>query len=298
MPFAGELAALGTSIAFSFTSVFFTLAGREVGSPIINRSRLLVATVLVILLHWLLMGQPLPLDASFERWWWLGLSAVIGLVLGDASLFQAFLMIGPRLSMLMMALAPVLGAILAWIFLDEVLTTKELVGIALTIGAVMWVVSEGLEIRQDRDVRQYVIGLLFGLGGAMGQAGGLVSSKIGLEGDFPALSGNLIRVLVAMVVIWTFTILRGQAWKGMQRLRAHPRAVRLLIFGTITGPVTGVWLSLIAVQNTPVGVASTLSSLMPIFLIPIGYVVFQERITRRAVSGTVLAFVGTVLLFL
>jgi drug/metabolite transporter (DMT)-like permease len=68
--------------------------------------------------------------------------------------------------------------------------------------------------------------------------------------------------------------------------------------GVIMGPVLGVWLSLVAVQRTSVGIASTLTSLTPIFLIPISYVVFSERITRQAVLGTLIAFAGTVLLFL
>jgi drug/metabolite transporter (DMT)-like permease len=59
-----------------------------------------------------------------------------------------------------------------------------------------------------------------------------------------------------------------------------------------------VWLSLIAVQNAPVGVASTLTSLTPVFLLPLGWLFFKERITQRAVVGTALAVAGTAILFL
>jgi drug/metabolite transporter (DMT)-like permease len=63
------------------------------------------------------------------------------------------------------------------------------------------------------------------------------------------------------------------------------------------GPFLGVWLSLIAIQRTEVGVASTLMGLSPIFLLPIGYLVFSERFGWRAVSGTMIAMVGVWLLF-
>jgi len=53
----------------------------------------------------------------------------------------------------------------------------------------------------------------------------------------------------------------------------------------------------VAVQNANIGVASTLSSLTPIFLIPISYFMFKERATKQAVVGTVIAIVGMVLLF-
>lgn len=300
MPFVGELAALGTSLCFSFGSILFTLSGREIGSITVNRVRLLVAALLVMLLHTLSFGRPIPLNAETERWFWLGLSGFVGLALGDAFLFQAFVLIGPRLSMLMMALAPVLGAVLAWLFLGETLTALEIVGIGITLAGIMLVISErrGQNQPEITDNRRYIVGLLCGLGGAVGQAGGLVLSKKGLVDNFPALSGNLIRLLVALVIIWALTIINRQLINSYRTIRANPRAFLLLTGGAILGPVLGVWLSLVAVQNTNIGTASTLSSLMPIFLIPISYVVFKERVTRQAILGTVIAFAGMVVLFL
>ena len=303
MPFIGELAALGTSLCFSFGSTQFTVAGRQIGSPLVNRTRLLIALLLVMLLHFLTFGQLLPLDATPERWFWLGVSGFVGLVLGDACLLQAFVLIGARLSMLMLSLAPVIGALLAWIFLGEALVPREVVGIAVVLIGIIVVIVErsngstpGTEGSNDR--RQYFIGLLFGLGGAAGQAGGLVLSKLGMGGDFPALSANLIRLLAAAAVIWLIAIVNRQLFSSFRTLRANPRALLSLTNGTILGPVLGVWLTLVAVQNVNIGVASTLSSLMPIFLIPISYFMFGERVTRQAVVGTLVAVAGMVLLFL
>lgn len=302
MPFVGELAAIGTSLCFSFGSVLFTRAGREIGSSLVNRARLLVSVLLVMAVHALTFGQVLPFDAAGERWFWLGMSGFIGFALGDAFLFQAFVLVGPRLAMLMMALAPVLAAMLAAVFLREVLMPIELLGIGVTLFGIMTVISErrgrGVAPASAEDTRRYVIGLLCGLGGAVGQAGGLILSKLGLAGGFPALSGNLIRLLVAMLVIWALAAANRQIGRSYQTLRTHPRAVLWMLGGAVLGPVLGVWLSLVAVQNTEVGVASTLSSLMPIFLIPISYFAFGERVTRQAVVGTAIAFAGMVILFL
>lgn len=296
----GELAALGTSLCFSFGSVLFTISGRKMGSPLVNRTRLLVATLLVMLLHTFTFGKPIPLDAGADRWFWLGLSGFVGLALGDAFLFQAFVLIGPRLAMLMMALAPVLGTLLAWLFLGETLIPIEMIGIAITIAGIMLVIGErNTQTKTETtDKRRYVIGLLCGLGGAVGQAGGLVLSKMGLVGGFPALSGNVIRLSIAVIIIWILAVANRQIINSYQTLKANPRALLMLTGGAVLGPVIGVWLSLIAVQNTNIGVASTLSSLMPIFLIPISYFVFGERVTKQAIVGTLIAFVGMVILFL
>lgn len=300
--YLGHLAALGTSVAWSFTSVLFTLAGRRVGSPVVNRTRLLLAILLVAVTHRLTLGSFLPLDAEPFRWGWLALSGLIGFVLGDTFLFQAFVLIGPRLSMLLMALSPVFSTLLAWVLLGETLTALELLGIALTLGGVMLVVAD----RQNGDSRalavesprQYILGVLYGLGGALGQALGLYASRMGLVGDFPALSGNLIRLLTAALVMWLLAAARGQVRASVQAWRARPDALKFVIGGAIFGPFIGVWLSLLAVQHAPMGIASTLMSLAPVLLIPISRALFGDRITARAILGTAVAFAGTALLFL
>jgi len=299
--YTGELAALATAFCWSFTSIFFTLSGRMVGSPVVNRTRLLLAVVMVSLMHWVLEGQLLPLDAEPSRWGWMGLSGVVGFVIGDAFLFQAFVMIGPRLSMLLMALNPVMGVVLAWALLSEELAVIELAGIFLTIGGVAWVLAErhqGTSSLPDVSPRYYLVGVLFGLGGALGQASGLILSKQGLEGDFSALSGNLMRLIASTSLIWLLAIAAGKARSNFQALQARPRAIRLLIGGAIAGPFIGVWLSLIAVQHAPVGIASTLMSLTPVILLPLGRVFFNEAISQRAIGGTLLAMLGTAILFL
>jgi drug/metabolite transporter (DMT)-like permease len=303
--YTGELAGLFTSLCWSFTSIFFTLSGRIVGSPVVNRTRLILALVMVAGVHWVTQGQVFPVDAEIERWGWFALSGVVGFALGDASLFQAFVMIGPRLAMLMLSLHPVIGTILAWVLLGERLSAAELLGIALAVSGVAWVVTDRQNTNRETgdslantDRRYYVIGILFGLGGALGQAVGFIASKQGLEGDFPTLSGNIIRLLIATVTIWTFSALNGSAMKGIQTLREKPQAIKFILAGSVAGPFIGVWASLVAVDRAPVGIASTLTSLAPIILIPLGRLFFKERITPRAIVGTALALAGIVILFL
>jgi len=298
----GQFAALGTAILFAFGSTLFTLSGRLVGSTLVNRTRLLIAVLVVMLLHTLMFGEPLPLDAGDGRWLWLGLSGLVGLAIGDALLFQAFVMIGPRLSMLMMALAPVLGVVMAWVFLGETLTAQELAGIGLTVAGIGVVVSErqGKQKNASLNVdtpRQYIIGLLFAFGGALGQAGGQVLAKPGLSDAFSPWSALVIRLLIALIAIWGISILRGEVMKSYRTLRAQPRALTFVSIAAVTGPVLGVWLSLVAVQRAPVGVSSALIAMTPIFLIPISFLVFKEHPTVQAILGTLVAVGGTVLLF-
>ncbi len=294
----GEIAALGTSVCWTFTSIFFTISGRRVGSIIVNQARLVLAIVFLSITHLLVQGQWLPAHAGLDRWFWLGLSGVIGLVLGDGFLFYAFVLIGARRSMLLMSLVPIISTMTAWLFLGERLSALEIVAVGLTVGGIAWVVSERGEVDGvQTDRRRYGLGVLAGIGGALGQAVGLVVSKKGMVGDFAPLSATLMRMIVAALVIWAYALLRGRA-AGTLKALTDRRASLAVLGGAIAGPFLGVWLSLVAVQLTRVGIASTLMALPPILVLLPSVWIFNERIGLRALIGTSVAIGGTALIFL
>lgn len=293
----GELAGLATSFFWALSSVFFTRSGKQIGSVNVNRIRLVFAVALVMLAHQVTQGSFLPLNAGPERWMWLGLSGFIGLVLGDSFLFQAYVLVGNRLGTLMLSLSPVAGVMIAWMFLGERLTPPEIAGIVLSLSGVALVVLKGTPGNGGvHDRRRFVLGILSGLGGAIGQAAGLVLAKKGLAGDFPALSGVVIRMLVAAAAIWVVTLLLGQIRSTLKAAR-NPSALRSVGAGAMVGPFIGVWLSLVAVQLTFVGIASTLTSLAPIFVLPMAKFVNKEDVNRWAVLGTAIAVAGVTVIF-
>jgi drug/metabolite transporter (DMT)-like permease len=274
-----------------------TVASKQVGSVLVNRVRLLWATLFLAVTHLLLQGEVLPIHAEPSRWGWLGLSAVIGLVVGDGLLFHAFTLIGTRLSMLLMTLAPVVSTLLAWTFLGETLSPVEIGAVIVTVSSVAWVVLErGNSAPVDGNPKHHVIGVLCGIGSAFGQALGLILSKQGMVGDFPPLSASLIRLLAATVTIWLWALIQGQVRPTIEGLRDR-RARWAILGGTVAGPFVGMTLSLAAIQLTHVGIASTLMSLSPVLLLPLVHWIFKERISQRAIVGTVVAVVGVAMIF-
>jgi drug/metabolite transporter (DMT)-like permease len=293
----GALAALTTAVCWSFTAIFFSFSGRIVGSDVVNRSRLVLALLLISLTHLLLQGSLFPLSAEPYRWGWLALSSVLGLVLGDSFLFRAYVLVGPRLSMLMMSSVPIISMLLAWLFLGETVSWVEFGGIMLTVAGIGWVVTERGRGGSVVEQKQYGLGLFFGFLGAVGQSSNLVAAKFGLAGDFPTISATAIRILVAALILWLLAGLRGQVRYTFKQLR-HRQAFPAIVGGTITGPFLGIWFSLVAVQLTRVGIASTLMALPPVILIPLGYAIYRERVSPRAIVGTLVAFAGIALIFL
>lgn len=261
--------------------------------------RLLFALVLLITAH-LLLKIPLPLNAGSEHWLWLTISGSLGLIMGDAFLFQAFIWIGPRLSMLLMSLNPAIAAVMAWIFLGEWLNGWQILGILITLSGITWVVLErNGKLNQSHEQNpNYLKGVLFGLGAAFGQAAGLVTAKKGLADGFPALSATLLRFIAAFVILWGYTLVRGQVRSSFQRGFQYPRSIALIAAGATTGPLLGVTLSMLAIQHAEVGIASTLMALPPLILLPISYFLYKERFGWQAIVGTVIALVGVGMLFL
>jgi drug/metabolite transporter (DMT)-like permease len=296
----GEIAALLTAACWSFNSVVFTLAGKRVGSSAVNSVRLWIAFPALLLLHGVLFGTPLPLDIELDRFFYLGLSGVIGFVIGDAMLFESFLLIGPRRAMLLALLVPVFGAFLAWVFLGETLRILEIASIMVTIGGVAWVVAERTAPQGDPaspPPRKKLLGIWLAVGGAAGQALGLLFSRQGLADDYSAISATLVRVGVAALVLALFSLVRGSLFRHLAGMK-DGIALLEIGAGALTGPVLGVILSLVAIAHTHIGVASTLMSLTPVLLLPVSHFLFKEKITSRSIVGTLVALLGVVMLFL
>jgi drug/metabolite transporter (DMT)-like permease len=293
--YLGETAALGTALCWSFGSMAFTIASRRLGYWPVNILRLTVALVLLVAAHWVITGTPIVANIAWHHWFWFGLSGIIGFVIGDTLLFKSFSLIGARLGMLMMALVPVFGILIAWIFMHEVLSVRQIIAILVTLSGVTWVVLARTNLHIEK--RHYLVGILCGMGGAAGQAIGLVLSKKGLAHDFSPLAGNILRILVATVVVWSIALMQRRM-RFTVRLVKDRKGAAAMAAGAFLGPFLGVWLSLIAVQHTFVGIATTLMALPPVFLIPLSRWVFKEKITTGAVLGTVLAVAGVALIFL
>ncbi len=297
MNFIGELAGLATSFFFAFTSIIFASAGQMVGSQVTNRVRLIFALLYLVILNMVLFREPLPLSAESSRWIWLGLSGVIGLSLGDTFYFQSLISVGPRLGSLLLSLAPIFGSVIAWIFFGETLTLLQSTGIVCALAGIAWVVMSHEE-PPDTPHGHTRRGVFFGVLAGLGQALGLVLSKQGMLGEFSPFQANVIRMLAASLFIWGWTFIGGQAGLTMRTLRERPQVLRLLALGALVGPVLGVSSSLLAVQHTEIGVASTLMALPPVIILPISYFVLKEKIGWQAILGTLLAIAGVAVLFL
>jgi drug/metabolite transporter (DMT)-like permease len=293
--FLGELAALLAALLWAFNSLLYTVAGRRVGSNTVNTLRIWLALFLLTGIHLLIYHTPLPWTMDPKALFYLAMSGVVGLVIGDGCLFEAFVLIGARLGMLMMLLVPIFSTIFAWLFLHEKLVLIEIVGIFVTVLGIAWVIFEKNENNTGPKAK-LAWGIFLGALAAFGQALGLLFSKMGMKGGVNAISANWVRMAAAAFSILVLSLLLGRMahhWQGLKNRKAFLE----IGIGAVIGPVLGVCLSLVAIVKINVGIASTLMSLSPVMLIPLSYVFFKERVSVGVVIGTFVALMGAMILF-
>ena len=118
MSYEGELAGLFTALLFAFSSLGFAMASRRVGSFVVNQLRILLAVLFLVTLHLALFGRFWPEFLSNRQAYYLVVSGIIGLTLGDLFYFHALGLVGPRLGTLLMSTFPIF-TVLAYGFLGE-----------------------------------------------------------------------------------------------------------------------------------------------------------------------------------
>ncbi len=198
----GELAAIGTAVLWTLSALAWTSAGKSMGALPMSFIRLLVACVYLSVYGTVVRGLPLPLDADADTWLLLAGSGFFGFFIADVCLFKAFLLIGPRLSLLLQTLSPPLAQIIAWIFVGDKLVTKDWMGMAISLAGVIWVLLEQPEVPAEQERHQNMgRGVLLALISAVAGAIGAFLSKIGI-GNYDAAGATYIRVLVRSSVTW------------------------------------------------------------------------------------------------
>jgi len=293
--YTGEISALGVAFCWTLSALFFEMAGSRIGSLAVNVIRLVMAILLLGIATWITRGLFLPLDATMYQWFWLSLSGFIGFFLGDLCLFYSYSLIGSRMAQLVMTLAPPITAFVGFVFLGERLSWFKLTGILITVSGI-FIAMLGKETGERLNFKVPLKGFLFALGGAVGQALGLVISKKGI-GNYDAMAATQIRAFtggLSFIILVTFL----RRWGNVRVAAKDRKGLRSVFIGSFFGPFVGVALSLYAIQHTSAGVAATLIGLVPILIIVPSAIMFKQRIALFQVIGAFVSVSGCVLLFM
>lgn len=310
MNYLGEMISLGVACSWTMAALFSEIGSRHLGVFVMNVWRMSLALLFSMGLMWVFVGAPYPAYAGVETWLWLLASGVVGYFFGDWCLFNSYLTIGSRFGQLFMTLAPAFTAVFAFGLLGQTLSWRALLAMAVTMGGIAVAVTDkgGTCAGEPLPLK----GVLFGLGAALGQGLGLVLSKVGLDhyiADVPAdvlptvhhylpFGSNLIRCVAGLLCFYTFYIIMGSKKHSLSESIHDRRGLLAMLAAVFTGPFLGVGFSLMAVEYTAAGIASTLMATTPILILLPSRWLFGQPITLRAILGAVISVVGVSLFFL
>jgi drug/metabolite transporter (DMT)-like permease len=295
--FAGEFAALGTAACWAAGSNLFAAAGQRMGSVVLNRLRITVAAGLLCTALLVLRGSPWPVWATSWQVGLLAVSGLVGFVFGDTYYFRSLVILGPGRAALVTSTAPVFTALLAWPLLGERPGPLILLGMALTLGGIAWVIWERQHPTQEHIEGSILVGVVAGVLAAVGQAGGYVLSKLALRTGLDPLSATVVRIVAAAVGIWLLAAVQCDVRRSLGALRDRA-ATGFMVGGAFFGPFLGVTLSLTALKYIEAGVAASITAIYPVLTLVLSARFHGERLTLRTLAGALVAVAGVVVLFL
>lgn len=292
----GEIWALFTALFWAISAVVFESASKKVGSLSVNFMKLIIALLLVCIYTFITRGLVLPVDASINNWFWLLLSGFVGFFLGDLFLFQAYVEVGSRISMVIMSVVPPITAIMSYIILGEKLTKFNIIGMIITVTGIAMVVLKKKEGEKKIEFSHSNKGIIYAFLGALGQAVGMILSKLGIE-NYNAFAAAEIR-LIAGIFGFTILFFIKKKWKDISIALSDKKSLFRISIGSVFGPFLGVSFSLLAIQYTTTGVVSTITSIVPVLIIPPAIIIFKEKITFKELCGSLMTIFGVAILFM
>lgn len=297
MAYIGEIAALATAITWSGSALFFTSASHRIGSFSMSHYRMLFGIILLYLARLIVLQSPFLSGITSYEWLLLGLSGITGFFIADTFLFQCYVDLGPRLGALLFNLYPFVSAFIAWMILGEILPLLAWVGMIITISGTLWVLLEKKGALPGGKEGHFVRGVICALSAATVQAVSFTLAKPVMTeaSGVDPLTATLMRALVGGSAYWLVSILRGRFKIVINKASDH-KAISLIAMGAVIGPSLGVWLSMVAIKYSPIGIASTIMALMPITILPMTAIFYKEKISIRAVIGAMIACVGLAIL--
>lgn len=312
MLYLGETISLVVAFSWTITALCSEVASKRLGALQLNVIRMLLSLCLLSCTMWIFTGSPFPLYANTHAWMWLLMSGLVGYVFGDYCLFNSYILIGSRFGQLFMTLAPPTAAFASWVLLGEHLQVQAWLGMGITLlGIGMSVLNKGKQDSHHRvELKLPLKGVLFGVGAGVGQGLGLVLSKLGMnyyEAGVPEgmdVVNNLLPFASTFIraIAGSLGFLFVMAWRKefytLSIALKDRKGMKAAVGATLTGPFIGVSLSLMAVQYTEAGIASTLMALVPVLIIWPAHLLFKQEVKPLEIVGAVISVIGASLFFL
>jgi drug/metabolite transporter (DMT)-like permease len=290
-----EAMALLAAACWAVSSLFSAPPAQRLGAFAFSRWRMLFASGILWVLA-LAGGGWRSLDAS--AFGLLALSGVIGIFIGDTALFACMNRLGPRRSGVLFATHAVFSGVLAWWWLGEQLWGWALVGSGLLVSGVMIAIlwgKRGDEAHGWEQTRgRLAVGVALGLLAALCQSVATLMLKPLMASGVDAVAASAVRMSLALAA---HGLLMATGWGGARaQAPIRWRDAGLIFMSAAVAMALGMTLILQAMRLGQAGLVAVLSSVTPILILPLLWVVYRRRPAAAAWGGALLAVAGTAMI--
>lgn len=302
------LFALGTSFCIALATLITAEVVKAVGGPMaLSRWRMLIGFLMLAVMTTVLGGWS---KVSLSHMPLIVLSSVVAIVVADPALNAGIALIGARRTGLIFSLSAPFAAALGFLLLGETLGTKQLIGCTLVVCGIAFAVGfnrraagpsgAGDPVERNSSVHAELklsaAGVLLAVLAAFGQAVGILSMRPVMVDNADPFAVMSLRALVAVILLWGFYLGTPRTWtEGIGRPDA-PTLARVSL-GVFIGYVAGMSMLMIALTGTSVAVASTLSSMAPVAILPMLWLRTGASLAWQAWCGALVTVIGTAILF-
>lgn len=303
---SGLTAAFATLLCWTVGTFAFTIASKRADPAAVNRVRLFFAALLlsvVVVVFFKVSFVELFTLPTLHEWFWLGLSGIIGLTLGDYFAFTAYSILGSSRTSLFSTFAPVAALLLGMIILGETINGVGIIGMMISTGGIIWFIQSTQKSNDKAiDKSQVLKGITYAILGAVGQGLGLVCAKKGLNithdtgTDLSAVHATWIRMGIGTLAAYSIAVFKRNVWTELKIITSSKSIITPLLTGTLFGPVMGVSLSLFAASQIPVGIAQTIFSLLPITVMLAATLSGREKINGPSIIAAAICMIGVFVL--
>lgn len=287
--------ALLTALCWSISGFASSRNSRRYGAATANILRLSIASLILFCIC-----SFRSVDLQMEGALWFMLAGISHLCIGDMGLFGAFRRIGPRLGVLMVGtLAPPIALLSEWILLG---TEPEAVQLFCAAGVILLVaIAIAPRERAHLQPKELIIGLLLGVVGAVGQGVSASLQRFGysltenLHSDpwqvtFLRVGTGTVAVFIWLVCLQIFgkePLKRPPQLIPHERIKGHPAL--WIGISSVMGPIIGMLFVITALRTTPSGLVQAGISTMPVFMIPVAWVLDGNTPSIRSVLAGIAA---------
>jgi len=293
LPF--EYLALLAAACWAFGSLLSAQAATHLGAFAFTRYRMLVAMLLLWAMALYSGGWQSLSSSSITL---LSLSGTIGIFIGDTALFAAMNRLGPRRAGVLFASHALFSVILAYFWLGETLWGFTLVGSSLLISGVMIAILFGKRHTEqhqwENSQHGFGLGVALALLAALCQAISTLMLKPLMLTDIDAVAASAVRMSIGFVLHLLIFLLGFKAARSYLPLTG--RILWLVIINATLSMVLGMTFILQALKHGDAGMVAMLSSVSPVLVLPMLWLVYKRSPAWGAWVGALLTVLGTALI--